>query len=885
MTSRSGAGGFFYWKVILWLLIFTLMPPSLSLGTEEGCQLRRPFEMGYSRPGDILIGGIFPLHENTVYHDTSFLLVPLGPAPITCHTFAFQNYQWMQSMVFAIEEINRDSNLLPNITLGFQVYDSCLIMQRALEGTLWMLTGKEKAVPNYRCQKSRLAAVVGDAGSFCSIPMARLLGASRYPQISYFSTSPLLSDRIQFPSFFRTVPSDAFQSLGLAQLVMHFGWSWVGFLAVSNDYGQQGVQMVKEEIVKAGACVAFSETILLNRADKNAVHITEVIKNSTANAIVVFSLDSELVPVLDEMVRQNVTGKIWIASEAWSTSSLLSQQKYAGILSGTIGFALHSGEMPGFKEFLISTHPARTPEDIFLREFWEEAFDCKWPEQEALLRSRDNRTKLCTGTEDLEGLQNLYTDVTNLRVTYNVYNTVYAIAYALQVLSSCQQGRGPFRRHTCADVANFQPWQLLHYIKNVHFHNKVGKEIFFDGDGNSPAQYDIVNWQRRAGGTIRHVKVGSYDSSAPPGQHLFINISAILWGSGDAQIPPSVCCPSCLPGFRKIVREGQPLCCFQCVLCPPGEISNQTDSAECSRCSWDYWPNARQDQCIPRTIEFLSYEEPLGTTLTGVSIVFSLIPVVSLGLFIHYRNTPIIKANNRSLSYLLLLALTLCFLCSLTFIGYPSPKKCLLRQAAFGISFALCISCVLVKTIMVVIAFKATKPSSVFRKWVGPQWSYIVISICTLIQVLVCVCWLFLSPPFSDYNIHTQPGKIIVECNEGSTIAFWCMLGYLGLLATISFIVAFLARKLPDSFNEAKFITFSMLAFLSVWLSFIPAYLSTHGKYMVAMEIFAILSSSSALLSCIFFPKCYIILVRPELNSKMNLLGRKRGHSKKKNGI
>ncbi|XP_029435601.1 extracellular calcium-sensing receptor-like [Rhinatrema bivittatum] len=795
--------------------------------------------------------------------------------------FAFQNYQWMQSMSFAIEEINRNPNLLPNITLGFWIYDSCLLLQRALEGTLWMLTGQEEAVPNYRCRKNQLAAVVGDAGSLSSIPMARLLGLFRFPQISYFSTSPLLSDHIQFPSFLRTVPSDAFQSLGLAQLVIYFGWTWVGLLALGSDYGQQGMQKVKEEIIRSGACVAFLENILINQAERNAVHIVRVIRNSTANVIIVFSGDSELVPVMDEMLRQNVTGKIWIASEAWSTSSVLSQQKYSRILSGTIGFALHSGEMPGFKEFLISTHPARTPEDIFLREFWEEAFGCKWPEQEAFLRSWDNRTKLCMGTEDMESLQNIYTDVTNLMVTYNVYNSVYAIAYALQGLSYCLQVRGPFLRESCADVANLQPWQLLHYIKNVHFQNKVGKEIFFDGDGNSPAHYDIVNWQRGAEGTIRHVKVGSYDSSAPPRQRLVINISAIVWASGDAQVPPSACSPSCPSGYRRAIREGVPICCFQCVLCPPGEVSNQTDSAECSKCPWDHWPNAKQDQCIPRTIEFLSYEEPLGAILAATSIIFCLIPLVFLGLFIYYRNTPIVKANNRSLSYLLLLALTLCFFCSLTFIGYPSPGKCLIRQAAFGISFALCISCVLVKTIMVVVAFNATKPNSVFRRCIGPELSYVVISTSILIQVLVCVSWLLLSPPFLEYNTHIQPGKIIVGCNEGSPIAFWCMLGYLGLLATISFIVAFLARNLPDSFNEAKFITFSMLAFLSVWLSFIPAYLSTGGKYMVAMEIFAILSSSSALLSCIFFPKCYVILVRPELNSKTNLMGRKRGLNKK----
>jgi len=54
--------------------------------------------------------------------------------------------------------------------------------------------------------------------------------------------------------------------------------------------------------------------------------------------------------------------------------------------------------------------------------------------------------------------------------------------------------------------------------------------------------------------------------------------------------------------------------------------------------------------------------------------------------------------------------------------------------------------------------------------------------------------------------------------------------GYLCLLAMVTFYTAFQARKLPESFKETKFVTFSMLIFFIVWLSFVPAYLTTSGK-------------------------------------------------------
>ncbi|XP_073510935.1 vomeronasal type-2 receptor 26-like [Phyllobates terribilis] len=410
--------------------------------------------------------------------------------------------------------------------------------------------------------------------------------------------------------------------------------------------------------------------------------------------------------------------------------------------------------------------------------------------------------------------------------------------------------------------------------RTVDFQTKDNTHIFFDDNGDLPAIYDIVNWQLIATGSMEQKIVGSYDSRSQGGIRMTINNADIIWRS---ETPQSKCSPSCPLGFRKATIPGKPTCCFECVQCRIGEIANETDAVECQKCSWDSWPNILQDMCLPRTIEFLSYNEVMGINLAALSILSSLIPIGVLGIFIVYKTTPIVRANNWSLSCLLLIALFFCFLSSLAFIGYPHPEKCMLRQVAFGLAFTLCISCVLAKTITVVIAFKATKPGASLRRWTGGKVSYTLIFICVLIQISICVTWLSYSPPFPEYDTQTQSMVIILNCNEGSPFSFWVMLGYLALLGTISFIVAFLARRLPDSFNDAKYITFSMLAFLCVWISFIPATLSSRGKYTVAMEIFAILSSSWAVVFCIFLPKCFIILFQPHLNVRQNLMRKEIG--------
>ncbi|XP_030043941.1 vomeronasal type-2 receptor 26-like [Microcaecilia unicolor] len=375
--------------------------------------------------------------------------------------------------------------------------------------------------------------------------------------------------------------------------------------------------------------------------------------------------------------------------------------------------------------------------------------------------------------------------------------------------------------------------ELKQYLKEVHFKAPDGREIFFDDKGHATIHYDIK------------------------------------------QVLRSVCSESCIPGYRIVFNREKPVCCFDCVPCSEGEYSNTTDAENCMKCPEDQWSNEKKDECLPRVIDFLSYDDPLGAVLSSISILSFIITALVLGIFIKYRNTPVVKANNRNLSYMLLISLMLSFLCTLVFIGQPGTLNCLLRQSAFGIIFTIAISSVLAKTVTVVIAFSANKPGSKLRKWVGTRVSRYLVLLCISGEIVICTVWLLISSPFPEYDAYSVTGKMILQCNEGSTIAFYSVIGYIGFLALLSFIVAFLVRNVPDSFNEARYITFSMLVFCSVWLSFIPSYLSTKGKYMVAVEVFAILASSAGLLGCIFTPKCYIILLRPDLNTRGHLLGKK----------
>nr|XP_019943635.1 PREDICTED: extracellular calcium-sensing receptor-like [Paralichthys olivaceus] len=810
----------------------------------------------FSKDGDLIIGGVFSLSSRRKLIDNGYQALPYA----YCKKLNDRELKFARIVMFTVEEINRDTKLLPGLSLGYRLYNGCG-SENLIRAAVEAVNGEDS-----KGCADQIQALLGHSSSGVSEDINIILSQLSIPQVSHLSTCACLSDKRRFPTFFRTVPSDRFQVIGLVQLMKFFDWRWVGIIYSEGLYSDEGTTEFVKEAEKEGICVEY-RLPHSNTDEKKFLAIAETLRESSSKVVLLFLSLFYTKSFLSKIETYNITGKQWVGSEAWVTQADLASDKRKNLLQGALGFALPQASIPGLGEFLLSLKPSDEPQSAIVKDFWESFFDCSF--------SLSNTSAMCTGTEDLSKVSSDYTDVTHFRAENNVYKAVYLVAYAIHALLQCHNGSNPTSGKSCVTKDEVRPKLVLEHIKYVNFTTQSGAKVFFDENGDSVAQYDLVNWQIKDDGSVEIVNIGQYDTSLPEGEKFQLKDNTrIVWGGNSIEVPRSVCREPCPPGTRKAINKRKPVCCFDCFECPEGTISNETNSPDCLICPPEFWPNEMKDQCLPKPTEYLSYKEIMGALLTGFSCVGVFLSLLTSIIFLTHKETPIVKANNSELSFLLLFSLKLCFLCSLTFIGRPSEWSCMLRHTAFGITFVLCISCVLGKTIVVLMAFRATLPGRNVMKWFGPTQQRISVLTLTLVQVVICVLWLTTNPPFPKMNMKYYKEKIILECALGSAVGFWAVLGYIGLLALLCFILAFFARKLPDSFNEAKLITFSMLIFCAVWITFIPAYVSSPGKFTVAVEIFAILASSFGLLTCIFVPKCYIIIFRPEQNSKKHLMGK-----------
>uniref|UniRef100_A0A671LUW2 Olfactory receptor C family, b1 n=1 Tax=Sinocyclocheilus anshuiensis TaxID=1608454 RepID=A0A671LUW2_9TELE len=735
------------------------------------------------------------------------------------------------SAIHTIEEIN-NSTLLPGIKLGYEVCDPCASPTKALHCVehLLAVNGSLPALVDYTDFRPPVKALLGERYSELSIAIAKLLSLYLFPQISCSSSSPVLSDKLRYPSFMRVIPSDVYQAQALVKLMSHFSWNWVGVMYGDDDYGRAAYQSFMQES-EGKICADFEKVVphYLDHVDvdKHIKDVAQSIRKSEAK-VVLLILKPQLVEKLFKEMIQTNTSRIWIASDAWSMNRFLTKMKDINKVGEIFGFSFSMGITPGFEDYLKNLRPTPGARNDYIEEYKQLRLNCSLS------------PSTCAVDDVLQAV--------DLREAYRERVAIHAFAHGLRALLTCNET-------ACSGDTNFPPWQvrvlkpalyrefqLLNMtLMYVNF-TLDGNTYSFDENGDFADGYDLIMWKEK-------------------NDERFIEIvGKFLLKNGDVEILTDNHCPqsqcSCPPGSVK--NQSKIPCCYNCVQCGEGNYTDGWDLPECLRCPKGMWSNKGDSKCRKFEEKYLDWKDSYPIALLAATAIGLVLVLTSLIIFYVHRNTIVIKKADNTMSCFMLLGLAVSFVSVIMFISRPNEHLCRAQQAVYGLGFTLCVSCILVKAYRTFLAFMAFDPDKqhTLKKLYKPL---INLGLLTGGQGIILLFWLVFGSPHPDLKWPGTGMEKYVVCDEGSIVGFGVMHGYIALLAFICFFLAFKGRKVPHDFNETGVIIFSMLIHLFVWLCFIPIYIErnkTEQRHIVQAS--AILASNYGIMFCHFGLSCLL---------------------------
>ncbi|CAJ0916366.1 unnamed protein product [Ranitomeya imitator] len=178
-TQHRTEGGEKPMKAVLTLILLCVLWSESAENKSVPCTLKIYGNQNrYVKDGDLILGGVFQLFQFT--YGRYQQMAPISPL---CYIPSPRFLRHFLAVDFAIEEINQNINILPNISLGYDIFDSCFFEQTAVEGTLKILSGGTDLYPNYDCRKKNtVVAFIGHLLSSSSQAIAYLLNIYGYSQ-------------------------------------------------------------------------------------------------------------------------------------------------------------------------------------------------------------------------------------------------------------------------------------------------------------------------------------------------------------------------------------------------------------------------------------------------------------------------------------------------------------------------------------------------------------------------------------------------------------------------------------------------------------------------------------------------------------------------------
>ena len=793
---------------------------------------------GPYKDGDIILGGLLRVHLR-------------GNSENQCGELDVRGLNRVFAMIFAIEQINNDSKLLPNVTLGYDIRDYCGIALQATRISYNLIKGK--LFPNMMqggLRRKSITALIGPDDSGTAVVIAGLLQALNVSAISPTATSPELST-YSYKYLYRTAPSDAFKAKAMADLIEYFEWSYIAAIGQDDSYGRNGLwSVVREAEARNNSfCLAMTTFISQEGSILNIRNIiTTLSRQENIRVVILWMHGTYATNFFTEVYRQNLTGRVWILSDVFISDSI---PGFSSIFDGAL--------VVRPRYFSAETEFDQRKDTLTIKTI-KQTFPEWWSEINTLITnckaSRENANSMVQCFREF---------VQRMESSYTLYviDAVYLIAHALNIL---------FEDSPVKDIDyKLKPTMDIKVMKSllsrVNFVGLTGN-VSFDKDGDRQSVlYDIVNFQQvKEGHTKRleQVVVGKWKENESQAKRLHLSQN-IHWNTVDNLTPKSECLDQCRAGTKKSITSP---CCWNCVACPRGTYNPLPGSDNCIECPRGKQSNKARTRCVDLPLVNLKYSSGGGIVILVFTVVGIVTTLFSFAVTCRFWNSPIVKASNRKFSIVLMISILLLLTLVVINLLGPSDTTCRIIYPWRFVTYNLCLSFLLVKILRISSAFQipiVCKTISLTNRMQG-----VIIITMHVLLLLVLLLWQLLDPPVKKEHILTDK-YFFSECKAYKVVVgksfFMITCCYILIQILFSAFCSFKIRRVPENFSEAKRIAFSMYIFAFSILAYYPVEFSKSEWYVTVIDCVTILLSAYGFICCLLLPKIYIIWFRPELNN------------------
>ncbi|KAI8745427.1 metabotropic glutamate receptor 2 [Biomphalaria glabrata] len=768
----------------------------------------------YIKKGDVNIGVILSMTDYDASKTCGDMVSSFLPIELT------------ESIAFALDRINSEKTVLPQLSLGFVMTDACkketVAALQALRFTPNSNTEDylDTNITTY-LQSFKVVAVIGTDESTTTMPAAQVLNTGKIPLMAFYAFDNRLSDFSYYPNFMSVSAPETFMIHAALKYLAYKQWYYLNLIHDESAVSENLLREMSKMVDFNKFCI---DTQVKVTSDTNVTKLVQFfVKNDNSSKVMFVIADAPVLKRISDAIKKtDSTGKLlWIGLEKW-TNFMSSPDG----IKGSIGIHFFSYIPAGFAEHV--QHLDNSSANPWLVPLFRTKYNCN----DAICIRRF--IKLNHGMPSALSSQ--------------TYLATYMVAQAIALHLSIYCPRFTAKNAEDCLLSNIDTFPKT--IRNISLRG-YDHYVRINERGFLEDSYLVYQKSNKDKDPLRPVTTISIEDDS------LSTLGELDWATYQFRFeilnPTYFCMPQCAYNeYRYTISK----CCWSCRQCQDNEKVSDI-SQVCEQCPVLYWPQEINGHsvCVFIPPNYYRWNNPVAALLIGLAMGGIVICIVIFLLYFNHRAHPVIRAASIELSCVQLASCILGYCAVPIFLMKPTDIACKIALFLFRFSCNILFLTMLIKAVRVYRIFKLSKKN----KKITYAGSKFLLIICVG-HLILEAAELYITNMFYPLTVEiTQPEmkvnytELSCKFQKAHLLPFFIFDFFLLIMCSL---FAFKTQTLPKNFRESRFVSMCIITTLILWIAFMPAYMtliSNNAKTLLL--VCAVLINQTNLIIFIFITR------------------------------